>query len=177
MQHSVRMRGRQSFSDLHSDRQNVFLVQRSGGRRPAYQLHDEEIDAVGAVVIMDGGDVRVIEAGERQGFLPKSLACCRIVALRRRKNFERDLAFQSRIASAVHLSHSTCAEWFVDSVVPEGPTNHVGSEGKLSYTRSTIIDSPIPPEMQSVASPTVLSCVCRACSSVVVIRAPVQPIG
>src|SRR5207245_1328356 len=44
-------------------------------------------------------------------------------------------------------------------------------------TRSTIIDSPMPPEMQSVARPIVLSCHCNACSSVVVMRAPVQPIG
>src|SRR5205823_395914 len=49
--------------------------------------------------------------------------------------------------------------------------------GESHQTRSTIIDRPMPPEMQSVARPTFLSRLSSACRSVVVIRAPVQPIG
>jgi hypothetical protein len=42
---------------------------------------------------------------------------------------------------------------------------------------STSSDSPIPPLMHSVASPSLFSRDCKACNSVVVMRAPVQPMG
>src|SRR5439155_13623848 len=123
-------------------------------RNTVHQFHHEKIDAVDAVVVVDRRDVRMVESRQRKGLLAKTFARCRICALRCRQNLERDVAVKPRVVSFVHFPHPTCAEMLVDSVVAESLTDHVISGEQLSYTRSTIIESPMPPEMHSVASPT-----------------------
>ena len=80
---------------------------------------------------MNRGDVGMIESRERQCLLPESLARCGIFAFRARKNFERDVAFQSRVMSLINFPHSANAELFVNSVMPEALADHFGLRGKV----------------------------------------------
>ncbi len=66
---------RQSLRDLCSDGHDLLLAERSRRRTPAHQLHDEEIDTIGTVIVVNRGDVRMVESRQRQRFLAESFAC------------------------------------------------------------------------------------------------------
>jgi len=59
---------------------NYFLrAQRAGGEPLVQRLsgdvfRDQEVSFVGGIKIVDGSDVGVVELGQREGFLAKSLA-------------------------------------------------------------------------------------------------------
>jgi hypothetical protein len=54
-------------------------------------------------------DVRMIERAEDLGFPLKSRKSVRIARERVGQNFNRHLALQPRIARAIHLAHTACA--------------------------------------------------------------------
>ena len=108
---------------------DVLLRERPAGdalrqRLARHVLHDQEVDPVAAVEIVDRGDVRVVQPGQRLRFTPEPPPC-RVVAERAgRQHFEGDVAIEVLVAGAVDLAHPTGAELGGDSVVSEGLANH-----------------------------------------------------
>ncbi len=81
------------------------------GKRLAFdQLHDERADSRGVGNAIEVRDVGVIERAEYFGFPLKALEPFRIGGDVRRKQFQRNLSLQLRIAGAVNLAHATHAK-------------------------------------------------------------------
>ncbi len=75
---SLAMRGVESAGDLDGDAEGFFDGQRSFAEAcfegfSFEMLHDEEVDGVFAADVVEGADVRVIEAGDGSGFALEAL--------------------------------------------------------------------------------------------------------
>ena len=75
-------------------------------QRLAFQiLHHQEIDPVLVADVVEGADVRMIQAGDGASFALESLAQFGAVRKMRGQNLDRDDAIEARVAGAVHLAH------------------------------------------------------------------------
>ncbi len=64
--------------------------------------------------IVNGDDVRMIQACQRLGFAREPLGELRILLLFPRQDFERDETVQARLSCLVHHAHAAAAETFKD---------------------------------------------------------------
>ena len=99
---------------------------------PTHVLHHDEIVAVCRLDFVDGDDVCVIEGRGGVRFLDETTAAVLVADAVRRQHFDRDFAIQSRIARAIHLAHSACADEREDLV---GPESCAGLESHASGIR------------------------------------------
>src|SRR5262249_18754790 len=72
--------------------------------------HHQIIDSILRTNIVEGANVRVIQAGDRLGFAFKALFSGWILRKLFGQNLDGDAAFQARIPSAVHFSHTASTE-------------------------------------------------------------------
>ena len=88
------------------------------------ELHDQEVEPVAAVEIVNRGDVRVIQPGQRLRFASEP-APCRLVGQHARwQYFEGDVAIEVLVASAVDLAHAAFAQLGGDLIMTQGFPNH-----------------------------------------------------
>ena len=99
----------------------------------AHVLHDDEVDAVGRLDLVDRDDVRMVQRRGRFGFLDKPLAAGLVRHPVVREDLDGDLAAEPRIARAIDLAHPARAderEHFIRAEVRPGGQGHSGSCGR-----------------------------------------------
>ena len=79
------------------DRELQHLIQREWaflqalGQRLAFQiLHHEEVNSILMPDVVEGADMRMVQAGNRSCFALQSFAQVRLIGKMRRQNFDRD---------------------------------------------------------------------------------------
>jgi len=90
------------------------------------QLQHQRPRAVGFLDAVDGGDVRVVEAGEDLRFPLEPREPIRVSREGVGQDLQRDLAVELRVGGLPDLSHAALAQEGGDVVVPEAGA---GSEG------------------------------------------------
>ena len=91
------------------------------------QFHHEGGHAPAFFEAVDGGDVRMIQRGQRLRFARESRQAIRIVRERLGQDLDRDVAIQLRIARAIDLAHAPFADLRGDFVDAEAGA---GGEGQ-----------------------------------------------
>ena len=95
-------------------------------QRLAFQkLHRDESFSAFFANVVDGADVGMIESRGRLRFPPEPGQRLRVARYVFWQELERDEAVQPRILGLVDDTHPTAANFFQDSVVRDGFTNHV----------------------------------------------------
>src|SRR4051795_5915780 len=79
-------------------------------------LHHDEVRAVFRRDLVNGNNVRMVEARSCPGFLHKAALLVIIGYLRWRKHFDRDQPIQALVASPEHLAHTTGTDQGLDLV-------------------------------------------------------------
>ena len=115
MDDATLMRGLERRCDLRADSQHVAKRQRAprqglGERLAIDQLHDETTDPVELGQLMQRGDVAMIQGSQCPRLAPESDETVGVVAVGRMHHFDRHVAVQGRVVSAVDLAHSAHAE-------------------------------------------------------------------
>ena len=90
-------------------------------------LHDQEVDAVAAVEVVNRGNMRVVQPGQRFRFLPKPSPCCLVAKGAGRQHLEGDVAVEVRVAGAVDLAHAARAKLGGDLIVAQCSSDHSGA--------------------------------------------------
>ena len=117
MDDSLAMRGVESAGYLDGDAEGFFDGQRSFAEAcfegfPFEVLHDEEVGGVFAADVVEGADVRVVEAGDGAGFTLEALGEADA------GYFDGDGSFEAGVAGFVDFAHATCAQHGDDFVRP-----------------------------------------------------------
>ena len=94
-------------------------------RFPFEQLHDRVGDPCVRSEVVDGEDVRMIELRHRPGLPLESIEPLASLGHILRQHLDRHVPIEPLVMSAVHLSHSACANPLDDAVVVQGPTDEV----------------------------------------------------
>jgi len=110
--------------DLDGVLQNLFERKRTfleafRQRLPFEMLHHQEISAVLVPDVVEGADVRMVQAGDGASFALEALAQFGSIGKVIRKDFDGNGALQTRIAGAVHLTHPTRTNRGEDFIGPE----------------------------------------------------------
>src|SRR3989442_4314137 len=105
------MRFVQCVGDLRPEVEWLFewkrvLFEAFGQRFPLDAFHSEIINAVLMTDIMQGANIRMIQAGNGLRFALEALLANRIRGELRGQNFDRDGALQPRVAGAVNFAHA-----------------------------------------------------------------------
>ena len=89
---------------------------------PVDQLHHQRAHALGVLEAVDLRDVRMIERREDLRFALEAGETIGIVGEDVRKDLDRDVALQLRVARAIDLAHAARAERSDDLVTPRRAT-------------------------------------------------------
>ncbi len=100
-------------------------------RAPSYELHRDEVQAVGFFDGMHRHDVGVIERRDGFGFPRKSDATRGVNGQLRRQDFQGDLTIESGVFRQIDLAHPTGANRLDDPVVGDGLADHEGGSAVL----------------------------------------------
>ena len=76
-------------------------------------------------MVVDRGDVGVVESGEGAGLAPEAGNALGILRELRRQDFHRHVAAELRVARTVDLAHAALAELRKDFVMREGLADQV----------------------------------------------------
>ena len=106
-------RGQRSRSQL--------LVERFSGD----VFRDQKVGLAVGIKVVDGGDVRVVELGQGEGFLAKTLAGSLVRQGAGRQDFYGNIAFQLLVMRQKDHSHPARADLLHDAVVAEIFPEHV----------------------------------------------------
>src|SRR5579859_1213133 len=87
-------------------------------------LHDEEVDVVLDVEVVDRADVWMVEFGQGQGFLAESFARRVLSQLSGREDFQGNISVEPLIARSIDNAHSTGADLFEDMVMADSLADH-----------------------------------------------------
>ena len=82
-------------------------------------FHHQIIDPILRTNIVKSTDVRVIQTGDRLRFALKALFASGILRKLRGQNFDGDAAFETRIPSALHLSHAASTKRCRDFIMAQ----------------------------------------------------------
>ena len=99
--------------------QSVWMARQPRGQRLSVdELHDNRAGRGVARLLeaVDRRDVGVIERGEEPGFTLEAGEAIRIGGEGRRKDLDRDVAFQARIARAIHFAHAAGTQECLDLI-------------------------------------------------------------
>jgi len=118
------VRGLERFGDLPGDGDRFVEGDRAARDAPGEilafdELHDERRRASALFEPVDGGNVRVIQRGQRLRFARQARQAVRIVGEDVGQDLDRDIAIQLRIAGAIDLAHSAFAQFGEDLVWPD----------------------------------------------------------
>jgi hypothetical protein len=135
----------QPLHELDGEPEDVALRQRGGADLlveglAGDPLHHQEVHAPLAVEVVDGGHVRVVEAGERQRLLPEALAHGLVDERARGKDLQGHVAVEPLVVGPVDDTHPTCSDHLQDSELAQGLADH----GKRSFVEgSPILGDPV----------------------------------
>ena len=87
-------------------------------RRSLDELHRDVAILSDDPGVVDGDDVRMVEAGSERGLAQKAIERIVLGDEGVADDFERDVAAEARIARAIHLAHAAGAELADDLVAP-----------------------------------------------------------
>ena len=104
-----------SFGNLHGDSDDFADGKITGGEKFAQgfsfdEFQNEEIDAVLVADVVKGADIWMREAGDGAGFVIQAFAEIGLLGEALGKDFDRDVAAEASIESAVNFAHATGAE-------------------------------------------------------------------
>ena len=122
---------RQPARHLQGDVDRLADGQRAAGdarpqRLAGVERHgDEQATVLGAVDVVDGADVRVVEGGGAARFAVEAIAGRRVPGEVRRQELERDMALEVRVEGLVHDPHAPTAHLLEDLVVRDRLAGHV----------------------------------------------------
>ena len=110
------VRGFQCLGDLPGDRQGFGRRQRPARHLnrqvlAGHQLHDQRADAAGFLDAVDGGDVRVVQRGQRLRFAREAREAIGIGGQGCGQDLDGDVAIELGIARAIDLAHPAGAQW------------------------------------------------------------------
>jgi hypothetical protein len=91
---------------------------------PRNEFHDQKVTVPLGAELVNGGNIRVVQFGERECFAAESFAVGFVLKFVRWKDLDGDIAFQAIVVSAVHNAHSTRAALFEDGEIPQRLANH-----------------------------------------------------
>ena len=92
------------------------LPQSLGQRLPLQELHYQVVNGAFVAHIVKHADMRMLKLGDDFGFAFEAGAQFSASNQLRVQHFDRNRAFQSRVASAIHFAHATRAERRFDFV-------------------------------------------------------------
>ena len=95
-------------------------------RLAAHVLHDDEIEAVGGVDLVNRDDVRMNERGGRARLADEPFVLPGFLTAASGQDLDGDLALEARIDGAPHFSHAARAKARGDLVVQQLAADHVG---------------------------------------------------
>src|ERR1700684_3807892 len=126
MDDALVVRGREAFSELHPEPDNLPL-----GNWPCFdlfakriagnQLHREKVDAV-RTEFENSLDVRMIELRESESFLTKLFASRFVREQAGGKNLQRDIAGELFVMRAIHFAHAARPDFLNHAIVRNHPT-------------------------------------------------------
>ena len=88
-------------------------------RLARHVLHDDEVDSVHGVDLVDGHDVGMVERGSGPGFLDEAPPAAFVRHAVGGKDLDGDVPTQAWVAGAIDLAHSPRAQQREDLVGPE----------------------------------------------------------
>ena len=91
---------------------------------PGDEFGDEEVGTFFGIEIEDGGDVGMIESGERESFSAKTAASRFIGQHARRQDLDGDLAFEALVVGKINNSHASGADLLTDAIMAYGFADH-----------------------------------------------------
>ena len=95
-----------------------------GERLSFDELQHEEVRPLIRIETVDGGDMGMVQGGQRLGFAFKAREALRIAAEACRQHLDRDFVAELGVGGAVHLTHAAFAELGGDPVVGERVADH-----------------------------------------------------
>ena len=118
------VRGNQPFGQLHAVPRDLFLFHRSFPEHFAdgfsrNVLHQEKVHAVLGVEIVDGGDARVVQAGEGQRLFVEALPGDFVGEQLRGQDLQGYVAVELLVVREVDFSHASDADFIGDAEVAE----------------------------------------------------------
>ena len=140
MDDAPRVGRRQALRQLQAQADYFLRGQRSRGqllvkRFSGNVFRDQKVGLAVGVKVVNGGDVRVVELGQGEGFLAKTLAGSLVRQGAGRQDFYGNVAFQLLIMGKKDHSHPARADLLHDAVVAEILPEHVPEHtGMLSPT-------------------------------------------
>ena len=108
----------------HVAERHSLVRDQAGERLSRHVLHRDEPVPVGLADVVDGDDVRVIEAGGRLRFLHEALASVGVPDLVASEHLQGDEAVQPRVPGLVDGAHAPLAQDLDGLVVEEALTAH-----------------------------------------------------
>src|SRR5271170_3532677 len=123
------MRRRKPLAKLQSQAGNFRQSQRPSlnllAKRDARnQLQSQKIHSILARELVNSLNIRMIQLGERQSFLAKSLPSSLVSQHPGRQHFKRNITVQLFVMSAINLAHAASSNLLNDQVVPQRIANH-----------------------------------------------------
>jgi len=100
------------------------LLDAFGQCRSFHQLHDKRAGAIRFFEAVDGSYVRMIKGGEDFCFALEARHSVGVPGKRLGQDFDRHVAVQTRIRSAVHFAHSARADLRLNAIVRDGLRSH-----------------------------------------------------
>jgi len=116
--------GLEGLGDLGADAQRVGERERAFAealceRRTGHELEDQEAGVAGFLQAVDGGDVGVVEGGQRLGLASEAGEAFRVGGEGSGEDLEGDVAAEPGVAGAVDLAHAAGAKEGDDVEGPE----------------------------------------------------------
>ena len=151
MNDAVRVRRVQRVGNLNCQRQQRPHLQRTPRNpmlqpQPIEKLHRNESFAVCFANVVNRANVGMIQRRRRLRLHLKTRQGMRVPRNLRRQKLERDKPVQPRVLRLVHDSHPAPAEFFDNTVMRDGPPDHVaesyvGESGKSTKGSSAEFES------------------------------------
>src|SRR5664280_3790940 len=125
MKDALRVSRRQSARQLDAQRQHLLLrqsapfqpfVERSSGHVFQHQV----VHSLFRVEVVHGFDVGVVEAAKNEGFATKTFSRGGIAQRLGIEHLDGDIAFQSRVPSAVSYTHAASADFLDEAEMAKG---------------------------------------------------------
>ena len=126
------VRGGKPLRELLAQLEDRFLWKGAGldlvaERHARHELHDQQVEAVRGVEVVNARDVRVTQPGQGHGLVSKPRPGFRVFKGRGRQDLDGDVAIEAVVERPVDDAHATGAEFLDDAVTPKGAADHQGS--------------------------------------------------
>ncbi len=140
----------QGLGDLERDPEGLLDRQGAAGdpllqRLALDQLHDQEVDAVRLLHLVDAGDVGMVQGGQNLGLALEAGEALRILRERLRQHLDRHPPAQLRVLGLEDLAHPALAELAGDLELKERRADHaLDPSMRLALLRGGLRSAPVP---------------------------------